>query len=52
MHINLPLLCLGCGFRFPSCLKITSDSEEYLLVDKMAREPIYLNVYDMVSYFH
>lgn len=37
----------SCSIRFPSCLRVNSDSEEYLLVDKMAREPIYLNVYDM-----
>lgn len=38
---------LGCNLSFPSCLGYPQDSEE--LIPKMAREPITLNVYDMVN---
>lgn len=38
---------LNCNLSFPSCLGYPQDSEE--LIPKMAREPIILNVYDMVS---
>lgn len=37
---------LSCNLSFPSCLGYPQDSEE--LIPKMAREPIVLNVYDMV----
>lgn len=37
---------LNCNLSFPSCLGYPQDSEE--LIPKMAREPIILNVYDMV----
>lgn len=39
---------LNCNLSFPSCLGYPQDSEE--LIPKMAREPIILNVYDMVSH--
>lgn len=42
---------LNCNLSFPSCLGYTQDSEE--LIPKMTREPIILNVYDMVNnYFY
>lgn len=37
---------IGCNLSFPSCLGYPQDSEE--LIPRMAREPITLNVYDMV----
>ncbi|XP_014247995.1 desumoylating isopeptidase 2 isoform X2 [Cimex lectularius] len=38
---------IGCTLPFPGCLRLGSDSDEYLLGKTMAREPIILNVYDM-----
>ncbi|KAK9510954.1 hypothetical protein O3M35_005623 [Rhynocoris fuscipes] len=38
---------IGCNFNFTGCLRLSSDSDEYLLTRNMAREPIILNVYDM-----
>lgn len=37
----------GCALQFPSCLSLPSESDE--LLPNMAREPIVLNVYDMVG---
>ncbi|KAF6215142.1 hypothetical protein GE061_009893 [Apolygus lucorum] len=38
---------LGCMNNFPSCLRLSRGSEEYLLSKDMARERVVLNVYDM-----
>lgn len=43
---------LGINLQFSSCLRNASGSEELLIsTNEMAREPVYLNVYDMVSSF-
>lgn len=39
----------GCSLQFPSCLFFPSGSEQ--LLSNMAREPVILNVYDMVCIF-
>lgn len=40
---------LSCHLSFPSCISIPKDQGSDELLPKMAREPIILNVYDMVS---
>lgn len=41
---------LPCNLSFPSCLSVPKDGNEELLPSNMGtREPVILNVYDMVS---
>lgn len=43
---------LPCNLSFPSCLSVPKDGNEELLPSNMGtREPVILNVYDMVSGF-
>lgn len=44
----------NCNLRFPSCLSIEKDngSDELLGIHNGNREPVILNVYDMVSTFN